>query len=530
MLRFLPFAAAVGLAVLFGGLVAAGQSGLLWPFLASALLAVVGVYDLVQRRHSVLRNYPLIGHLRWFFEEIRPEFRQYFLAGDLEERPFNREQRALAYQRAKDVEDRQPYGTRLDVYAANYAWINHSIAPKKVAEESLRVVIGNEQCRRPYSASLLNVSAMSFGALSGAAIRALNRGARLGNFAHDTGEGGISRYHKAEGGALVWELGTGYFGARTKDGAFSPELFQEQASAEQVKMIAIKLSQGAKPGHGGILPGVKVSPEIAEARGVPVGQTVISPPRHTAFSTPLEMMQFIAKLREMCGGKPVGFKLCVGNVWEFMALAKAMCQTGIYPDFVTVDGAEGGTGAGPVEFSNHIGFPALEGLAIVRNTLVGAGLREHVKIAAAGKIISAFDMIRFLARGADFCNAARGFMFALGCLQSYACHTNRCPVGVATTDPRRTRALDVADKGVRVYNYHRNTMKSLAEVLAAAGLTSAHGLRTHHFYARDGEGVARNVHESSTWLEPGELLDGASEPYYAANWKAAQAESFEPRS
>lgn len=529
MLRYLPFALCVVLAALGGYLVAQGEAGYVWLLAIFGLLSLQGIYDLAQRRHSVLRNYPLIGHLRWLFEEIRPELRQYFFAGDLEERPFNRDQRSLAYQRAKDVEDRQPYGTKLDVYEEGYAWFNHSIAPKAVPEECCRVTVGNEGCKKPYSASILNISAMSFGALSGNAIQALNRGAKMGNFAHDTGEGGISRYHRAEGGDLVWELGTGYFGARNKDGTFSPEKFRDRAADDQVKMVELKLSQGAKPGHGAILPGVKVSPEIAATRDVTVGETVDSPSRHSAFSTPVEMMEFLAHLRELSGGKPVGFKLCIGNWWEFMALVKAMRKTGIYPDFITVDGTEGGTGAAPAEFSNHIGAPALEGLAVVRNTLIGANVREHVKIAAAGKIISAFDMIKFLSNGADYCNAARAFMFAVGCLQSYVCHTNRCPVGVATTDPRRTRALDVADKGVRVYNYHRNTVKSLRHVLAAAGLASPAEIKTHYFYIRDGDSIARNAHERLPWLTPGELLEGTRHPHYAANWKAADADSFEPR-
>src|SRR5215472_343373 len=451
---------------------------------AAGILSLLGVYDVVQTRHAILRNYPVLAHIRFFFETIRPEIRQYLLEADNEAVPFSRAQRSLVYQRAKGVEDRQPFGTGVDVYLAGYEWINHSLRPVVIANNDFRVTIGGEACKEPYSSSVLNISAMSFGALSANAIRALNKGPRLGHFAHDTGEGSISRYHREHGGDLIWELGSGYFGCRNDDGTFSAERFAAQAVTPQVKMIEIKLSQGAKPGHGGVLPGPKVSPEIAAARGVPMGVDCISPARHSAFATPVEMMHFIARLRELSQGKPVGFKLCIGHPWEFMAICKAMLETRIRPDFIVVDGSEGGTGAAPLEFVDHVGTPLREGLTFAHNCLVGAGLRSSIRLGAAGRIVTAFDMARVLALGADWCNAARGFMFALGCIQSQSCHTDRCPTGVATQDPLRQRALVVPDKAERVRQFHDSTLKALGELMGAAGLAHPRELNRMHIQRR----------------------------------------------
>lgn len=498
----------------------------LWLLLITGPLACIGVWDMHQQRHSVMRNYPIFAHMRWFFEGIRPEFRQYFFESDISGRPFNRDQRSLVYERAKDTIDKQPFGTELDVYENNYAWLNHSIAPKSIVAEPLRIQVGGERCSKPYSMSVYNISAMSFGALSGHAILALNKGAKLGGFAQDTGEGSISRYHTVHGGDLIWELGTGYFGCRTDDGEFDQDMFADQAVSDQVKMVEIKISQGAKPGHGGVLPAVKVTPEIAEARKVPMGVDCISPSYHKAFSTPLQMMDFIALLRERSGGKPVGFKLCIGHRWEFMAICKAMLKSGITPDFIVVDGSEGGTGAAPVEFANHLGTPLRLGLNFVRNVLVGIGLRDKIRIGASGKIISSFDMVSAMAIGADWCNSARGFMFAVGCIQSQSCHTNRCPVGVATQDKQRQRALVVNVKARRVQRFHQNTVEALAELLAAAGLSHPSELRPEHFYVRQDAGHILTGRELMTWLEPGELIDGTRHEHYAKNWKLADATSF----
>lgn len=529
MLRYATYLIFVIFTLAFVSRVWGGDMFFLWPLAVTAPFVILGTRDLMQTRHSVLRNYPIIGHLRFFFEEIRPELRQYFFESDTDEAPYNREQRALVYQRAKDVEDKQPFGTKRKIYGADYFWLNHSIAPSEVSEAECHVTVGGPQCSKPYSASLLNISAMSFGSLSGNAVEAMNRGAKMGDFAQDTGEGGISRYHRVGGGDLIWEIGTGYFGCRRRDGSFCPDTFVGRATRDQVKMIEIKLSQGAKPGHGGILPGVKVTEEIVEARDVPLGEDVISPANHSAFSTPLEMMEFIAKLRDLSGGKPVGFKLCIGHRWEFLGLCKAMIETGISPDFIVVDGKEGGTGAAPVEFTNHIGTPLVEGLTFAHNALVGAGLRDAIKIGASGKMVSAMHMIKNLSLGADWCNAARAFMFSVGCLQSLACHTNKCPTGVATQDKRRQRALVVEDKAVRVFNYHHNTIHALKEVLAAAGLRSPGELRHNHFFVRDGDGVAHPAEARGTWLEPGELLSGSHDEQFAHLWDMADSQSFRPK-
>ena len=502
------------------------QPVLLPLFGIALVLALVGTHDILQVRHSILRSYPIAAHIRFLLEEVRPEIRQYFLESDTDGMPFDRNTRSIVYQRAKGQLDKRPHGTQLNVYGSRFEWLNHSLVPRDAATEPFRIAVGNAQCRKPYSASVFNISAMSFGALSANAIRALNKGAKMGNFAHDTGEGGVSKYHKEHGGDVIWEIGSGYFGCRNPDGSFSAERFAEQAADDQVKMVEIKLSQGAKPGHGGVLPGAKVSPEIAEARGIPVGVDCISPSRHSAFSTPAELMRFVAKLRELSGGKPTGLKLCVGHPWEFLAICKAMLAEKTYPDFIVVDGKEGGTGAGPLEFIDHMGMPLQEGLMFVHNALVGLDIRQHIKIGASGKIITAFDLARTMALGADWCNSARGFMFAVGCIQAASCHTGRCPVGVATQDQVRQRALVVEDKWERAYNFHRSTLIALAEVVAAAGLSHPRELGPHHFFRRSESGPVQTYKQIYRFLKPGEILAGTDDPRYQHVWPMAHAESF----
>ncbi|MDR3374671.1 MAG: FMN-binding glutamate synthase family protein [Ancalomicrobiaceae bacterium] len=505
-------------------------STLHWIFLlgvaAAALLTWLGYHDITQTQHSILRNYPIAGHLRFLLENVRAEIRQYFLENDIEGTPFSRNKRAVVYQRAKGQLDKRPFGTQLDVYAASFEWLNHSMTPKHPNGHDFRVTIGGPDCTKPYNASLFNISAMSFGALSANAISALNRGARHGGFAHDTGEGGLSPYHRDGGGDIIWEIGSGYFGCRDLDGHFSPEAFESTAKLDQVKMVEIKLSQGAKPGHGGVLPGAKVSQEIAATRGVSVGLDCISPSAHSAFSSPRGLLDFIAELRRLSGGKPVGFKLCVGHRWEFLALCKAMLETGITPDFIVVDGAEGGTGAAPLEFTDHIGMPMREGLNFVHNALIGCGLRDRIRLGASGKIASAFDIARAMALGADWCNSARGFMFALGCIQSLSCHTDHCPTGVATQDRLRQRALVVTDKAARVSMFHNSTLRALAEVVAAAGLDHPNQLRTRHLSRRISQHEIVSYDVLYPTLEPGELLRGTERPDFAKAWAMAEAGSF----
>ncbi|HEY8331291.1 MAG TPA: FMN-binding glutamate synthase family protein [Pseudomonas sp.] len=503
----------------------------LWPLtLISGVLSLVGINDLRQTQHAVRRNYPLLGNIRYLVEFIRPEVRQYLLEGDDEQLPFSRAQRSLVYARAKNESAEKAFGTLSDVYQPGFEFIGHSMLPAEhVDPAGFRVTVGGPQCRQPYSASIFNISAMSFGALSANAIRALNQGAALGGFAHDTGEGSISPYHCEHRGDLIWELGSGYFGCRTADGRFDAQRFALQASDPQVKMIEIKLSQGAKPGHGGILPRHKVTPEIAATRGVAQGEDCVSPARHREFATPIELLQFIARLRELSAGKPVGFKFCLGHPWEFMAIAKAMLETGILPDFIVVDGKEGGTGAAPREFTDHIGVPMREGLLFVHNTLVGLNLRDQISLGASGKIVSAFDIASVLAIGADWANSARGFMFAIGCIQSQSCHTNKCPTGVATQDPLRQRALVVADKAARVHNFHRSTLKALAEMLAAAGLEHPAQLEPRHLVRRISTTEIKLFSQLHVFLKPGELLGEPIEgEFYARMWQMARADSFEP--
>ena len=489
-------------------------------------LVLLGWRDTRQDRHSVLRNYPVIGHMRFLFEFIRPEIRQYFIEADHDAAPFSRQQRSLVYQRAKGESDKRPFGTQRDVGAAGYEWINHSIAPTTLPTHDFRVLIG-DGLPQPYSASVFNISAMSFGALSSNAILALNAGAQAGGFAHDTGEGSISRHHRVHGGDLIWEIGSGYFGCRNDDGSFNAERFAANATDPQVKMIELKLSQGAKPGHGGVLPGSKVTPEIAEARGVPVGVDCVSPASHSAFSTPIEMMQFIARLRELSGGKPTGFKLCIGHPWEWFAIAKAMLQTGITPDFIVVDGAEGGTGAAPLEFTDHVGAPLQEGLLLVHNTLVGLNLRSRVKLGCAGKVVSAFDIARMLALGADWCNSARGFMFALGCIQAQTCHTGECPTGVTSHDPLRRRALVVPAKADRVHNFHDHTLLALKELVQAAGLQHPGQITASHIVRRNQDGSVKLLAHLLPFVQPGALLSGDLPlQVFRFYWPLAQADSF----
>jgi glutamate synthase domain-containing protein 2 len=506
-----------------------------WGALVFTSLAALGLRDATQTKHSILRNYPVLGHLRFLLEFIRPEIRQYFIESDTDGAPFSRAQRSLVYQRAKGDSDKKPFGTQLDVKADGYEWINHSMVPTELPTHDFRVTIGPERAQ-PYSASVFNISAMSFGSLSANAVQALNEGARRGGFAHDTGEGSISKYHRKldglGGGDLIWEIASGYFGCRHADGSFSPERFAENAVDPQVKMIEIKLSQGAKPGHGGMLPGAKVTPEIAAARGIPVGVDCISPARHSAFSTPMEMMAFIAQLRELSGDKPVGFKLCIGHPWEWFALAKAMQRSGITPDFIVVDGAEGGTGAAPLEFTDHVGAPLQEGLLLVHNTLVGLNLRHKIRLGAAGKVTSAFDIARLMALGADWCNSARGFMFAIGCIQAQTCHTGHCPTGVTTQDPNRQRALVPQDKAERVFNFHQNTLKALKELVQAAGLQHPNDIKPAHIVRRVDQNQVKLLSNLLPFAEPGSLIGVAAadmpQNVFRYYWEAASADSFSP--
>jgi glutamate synthase domain-containing protein 2 len=501
---------------------------LLAPLAVFGFFSALGLRDFFQPRHAILRNYPITAHLRFLFEKIRPEMRQYFFEDDKDGMPFPRDKRAIVYQRAKGALDKRPFGTQYDVYQSHYEWLHHSMAPAEPAHEPFRIMVGGSDCTRPYSASVFNISAMSYGALSANAVRALNKGAKMGGFAHDTGEGGFSPYHREHGGDIIWEIGSGYFGCRNEDGTFSPEKFAQVAAEPQIKMVELKLSQGAKPGHGGVLPAAKVTPEIAGIRGVAVGRDCISPSRHSAFSTPIELMRFIARMRQLSGGKPAGFKLCIGHPWEFLGLVKAMLATGITPDFIVVDGTEGGTGAAPLEFMDHLGMPLRDGLSFVHAALVGANLRDRIRIAASGKITSGFDMARVMALGADWCNAARGFMFAVGCIQAQQCHTGHCPTGVTAQDRSRQRAVVVSDKSVRVANYHKETVKALAELVAAAGLGHPRELRPHHFMRRAAADRIVTFAEIYRCLEPGELLAGTDDRRFRDAWSMARADSFSP--
>jgi glutamate synthase domain-containing protein 2 len=508
-----------------------GEAG--WAVLLFGGGVLLGWRDVRQTRHSVLRNYPVIGHLRFLLEFIRPEMRQYFIESDNEAAPFSRQQRSLVYQRAKGEPDKRPFGTQRDVGAAGYEWVNHSLAPTELASHDFRVRIGSApSCTQPYDASVFNISAMSFGALSANAVLALNEGARRGRFAHDTGEGSISRHHRVHGGDLIWEIGSGYFGCRDEAGRFDPGRFAAAALDPQVKMIEVKLSQGAKPGHGGVLPGPKVTIEIAEARGVRPGEDCVSPAAHSAFDGPRGLLEFVERLRQLSGGKPTGFKLCIGHPWEWFGIAKAMRETGLWPDFIVVDGAEGGTGAAPLEFTDHVGMPLQEGLRLVHDTLVGLGLRERVRLGCAGKVVSAFDIARAMALGADWCNSARGFMFALGCIQAQACHTGHCPTGVTTQDPSRQRALHVPTKAERVHRFHDNTLHALKELVQAAGLAHPGELRAGHVMRRLSGHEVRSLAELMPPVAPGALLAAERgeapwpQPVFERWWRAARDDRF----
>ena len=498
------------------------------PLVFFGFFSLLGLRDLFQPRHAILRNYPITAHLRFLFEKIRPEMRQYFFEDDKDGLPFPRDKRAIVYQRAKGALDKRPFGTQYDVYQSHYEWLHHSIAPKAPPGEPFRISIGGPDCTHPYSASVFNISAMSYGSLSANAVRSLNKGAKMGDFAHDTGEGGFSPYHQENGGDIIWEIGSGYFGCRNGDGTFAPERFAEVAANPQIKMVELKLSQGAKPGHGGVLPAAKVTREIAHIRGVPRGEDCISPARHSSFSTPIGLVRFIADMRRLSGGKPAGFKLCIGHPWEFLGIVKAMLETGITPDFIVIDGTEGGTGAAPLEFMDHLGMPLRDGLTFVHSALVGANLRDRIKLGAAGKITSGFDMARVLALGADWCNAARGFMFAVGCIQAQQCHTGHCPTGVTSQDRSRQRAVVVSDKSVRVANFHRESVKALAELVGAAGLDHPRELRPHHFMRRVAPDRVVTFAEVYRFLEPGELLRGTTDLRFREAWAMARADSFAP--
>lgn len=499
----------------------------LWALVLFVPLFLVGLHNSLQTKRAVLRNFPLIGTFRYFFELVRPEIQQYFVESETDGTPVAREIRSVVYQRAKRQTDTLPFGTQRNVYAEGYEWLSHSLAPKHVDPKTLRVSIGGPQCQKPYSASVFNISAMSYGALSSNAVMALNGGAKIGGFYHNTGEGGLSPHHLSEGGDLVWQIGTGYFGCRTADGGFAPELFREKAIHENVKMIEIKLSQGAKPSHGGILPAAKITPEIVKIRNVEPGKDVISPPAHKAFSTPKELLHFVQKLRALSGGKPIGFKLCIGRKSEFIAICKAMLETQILPDFITVDGGEGGTGAAPLEFSNSVGMPLEEGLTFVHDTLTGFDLRKNIRVICSGKIMTGFNIFSRMALGADLCNSARGMMLALGCIQARRCNTNHCPTGVATSDPELAIGLVPSDKRSRVANYQDNTIKAFAELLGAAGLLKPNQILREHVCRRISGDSVKTYEELFPTVYAGDFIRGSIPAAYKQAISVATAESFD---
>jgi len=495
------------------------------PALLLLALAALGTWDVLQTQHTILRLYPILGHVRFLMEAIRPEVRQYFIESNTEAAPFDRETRELVYERAKGTKGDEPFGTQRDVGAVGYEFLRHSLRARFADELGPRVRLGGPDCTQPYDIALLNVSAMSFGALSANAIEALNAGAARGGFAHDTGEGGISPYHLRGGGDLIWEVGSGYFGCRDTEGRFDPAKFAEKATLPAVKAVSVKLSQGAKPGLGGVLPGAKVSPEIAATRGVPQGRTVVSPPAHSAFGTPREFAAFLATLRRLSGGKPVGFKLCVGARTEFLSICKGILATGIAPDFIIVDGSEGGTGAAPQEFEDHVGMPLTDALMLVHNSLVGAGLRDTIRVGASGKVASGIDIVSRVCQGADFTMSARAMMFAVGCIQAMKCNTNHCPTGVATQDPARARALDVTDKTTRAFNFQRAKVASAAQIVASMGLEGFHELTPAMLNRRIEAQRNRTYAEIYEWLMPGELVDDPPDSW-RSDWIEASADEF----
>jgi glutamate synthase domain-containing protein 2 len=498
-----------------------------WLFIAIAPLLLIGFIDCFQQRHTIRRLYPVIGRFRYMFESVRPEIQQYFVESETNGMPVSREFRSLIYQRAKGDRDTRPFGTVFEVNADGYEWVNHSLAPKTVTDHDPRVRFGGPDCTQPYDASPLNISAMSFGSLSKTAIMALNKGAKTGGFAHNTGEGGLSPYHLKYGGDLIWQIGTGYFGCRDPEGNFDADKFRDKAASASVKMIEIKLSQGAKPGHGGILPAVKLTAEIAQIRHVPMGKDVVSPASHSAFNSPRGLLEFVKHLRELCGGKPVGFKLCIGRRDEFLGICKAMLETGITPDFITVDGGEGGTGAAPTEMTNSVGTPLRDGLIFVNSALIGVGLRHKIRIIASGKIFSAFHLLRIIALGADTANSARGMMFSLGCIQSRSCNTDKCPTGIATQDPARYKALVVEDKAKRVANFHRETIENLAELLGLAGLEHLDQLEPKHINHRLKGTLVRNYAQMYPRISPSSLLSENTIPEeWREDWESAKASGW----
>lgn len=498
-----------------------------WSLIIIAPILLIGLIDITQKKQTVRRLYPVIGRFRYMLESIRPEIQQYFIESETNGMPVSREFRSLIYQRAKGDKDTRPFGTIFDVNADGYEWINHSLHPLEAFDHDPRVSIGGPDCDQPYQSSPLNISAMSYGSLSQNAIMALNKGALMGGFAHNTGEGGLSPYHLKYGGDIIWQIGTGYFGCRDENGNFNEQSFKEQANMDVVKMIEVKLSQGAKPGHGGILPAVKLTEEIAKIRHVPMGKDVVSPPAHTAFDSPQGLLKFIKKLRQLTNGKPVGFKLCIGRRDEFLSICKAMLATGITPDFITVDGSEGGTGAAPTEMTNAVGTPLRDAVIFVNEALIGIGLRDKIKIIASGKVFSAFHLLRIIALGADAVNSARGMMFALGCIQSRACNTDHCPTGIATQNPHRYKTLIVDDKAKRVKNYHHETIKNLTELLAVAGLKSLSELKPKHINQRVQGTEVKNYEELFPCISANCLLSEDTIPQsWLKDWHNAKADSW----
>jgi glutamate synthase domain-containing protein 2 len=506
-------------------------ASVVWPSAWLSLFIILpligrGVADMLQTKQAIKRNFPLVGHARYLLEMIRPEINQYFIESNSDGKPYSRNDRSLIYQRAKGELDTLPFGTQKDVYATGYEWINHSLAPAHPDDAFARVTVGGPDCRQPYSASVFNVSGMSYGSLSKNAVLALNTGAKMGHFAHNTGEGGLSPYHLEPGGDIIWQIGTGYFSARDTQGRFNETEFAKRATLPNVKMIEIKLSQGAKPGHGGILPASKLTPEIVEIRGVEPGHDVISPPAHTAFSTPTELLHFVKRLRDASGGKPVGFKLCVGKRHEFLGIIKAMMSTGITPDFITVDGGEGGTGAAPLEFSDSVGTPLNEGLSFVHNALVATEMRDRIRVIASGKVNTGFSMATKIALGADMCNAARAMMFAIGCIQALRCNSNQCPTGVATQDPALVGGLHVGDKSHRVARYHRETVKSFFEVLGAAGLQRPQDLKPWFIMKRVSAMEIRSYADIYPQLTHGQLFTDPANTGMSRAWENASPDRF----
>ena len=526
--RYAVWAAVCGLTVL-SALGILLSSHMIWPTVVFGFFAVLGCRDYFKSTHPVRANYPLMGRLRYLLESIRPELRQYFWESDTDETPYSRNQRAMVYQRAKDNQAKRSFGTEKAVYEEDFNWLNHSVNPIKITDHDFRTEVGVEGQDLTYSMSLLNISGMSFGALSPPAVEALSQGAQLGGFAQNTGEGSLSRYHTAGGGDLIWQISTGYFGCRTPDGCFDAEVFKQNATSTQVKMIEIKLSQGAKPGHGGVLPAPKVTEEIARTRGIPMGQTCESPASHAEFSTPTELLEFSQRLKSLSGGKPVGVKLCIGHPWEFVALVKAMVETGQVLDFITVDGSEGGTGAAPTEFSDHIGSPLRDAIVFVDNALRGAGLRERVKIGASAKIVSAYDITRVCALGADWCNMARPFMFALGCIQAKDCGSGHCPTGITTMDPQRYRAIDIPSRAERVRNFHKHTLEAVAELLGAAGIPHPKDLNRRHIVRRLSASQIKLADQIYPRVSDGALLTGegvVEDPRLRTYWSLVSKDSF----